>query len=222
MSDLRVFELGKELRTDSRLLAPVFDYRHRIIRELIGSYFQKFQELGPLPFETEEGKPLPQGGYSKGQTYYLLNWDQCAFLMALMRNNDQVVEGKLRLVQAFKDARAQLAERDMARLDSKTVRRREGEAIRLLVEYANGQGSQNAEMYYTNVTKMTNHLLGIEPGRRDEQDEETLKQLSMVETMVDMAIRDGIRQGLSYRDIYRLAKHRASQVANVITDQSSA
>ena len=167
-------------------------------------------ELGPLPFQTERGKDLPQGGFAKPTRYALLNEDQCYFLLTLMRNNPLVVSKKLLLVKAFRDARAAIAERDIARIEGKQARRSETDAIKKLVEYAGAQGSQSAEKYYMSITRMTNDLLGIEPGQRDTLGVEQFKMVRTAETVVDIAIRDGIKAGLFYKDIYRLAKDRVS------------
>ena len=205
-----VTSFDKELRTDSRLLAEMLDHRHRTILENIDKNIELLKELNPIPFQTETGKALAQGGFAKPVRYALLTEDQCYFILTLMRNNDKVVRAKLNLVKAFSDARAQLAKRDLARIESKTVRAIETNAIQRLVDYANGAGSKNAEMYYQNVTRMTNQLLGIVSGKRDCLDAESLEKLMAVEKCVDIAIRDGLKAKMDYKDIYKLAKERAT------------
>ena len=216
MQDLEIIRIKNELRTDSRLLASFLDHRHRTILENIDKYSTELLELARLPFETEKGKALGQGGFAKATRYALLTEDQCYFLLTLMRNNTKVVAAKLALVKAFRDARAHIAERDSARVEGKKVRRLETDSIKLLVEYASAQGSQSAERYYANVTKMTNSMLGIDSGQRDSLDTEQLKQLSALETIVDLAIRDGIRAGMEYKQIYQLAKNRAGAMVGVL------
>lgn len=193
-------------RVDSRQLSPHLDVRHRDTFALIKNYSSPLQELGLLPFETEK----LSGGAGRPQSFALLNEDQCYFLLTLVKNTERAVTLKLNLVKAFRDARAQLAQRDVARLEGKAVRRAETDSIAALIDYAKGQGSQNAEMYYTNITRMTNDLLGIAPGQRDRLDGRTLKLLTMAETMIDIAIRDGIKAGLPYKQVRALAKDRAS------------
>lgn len=216
MNEIEITRIKNELRTDSRLLASFLDHRHRTILENVDKYSAQLLELGRLPFETEKGKALDQGGFAKATRYALLNEDQCYFLLTLMRNNEKVVKAKLALVKSFRDARAALAERDAARLDSKKARRLETDSIKLLVEYASAQGSKSAERYYTNVTRMTNDLLGIESGQRDNLDTTQLKQLATIETVVDLAIRDGIRANMEYKEIYQLAKNRAISLVGVL------
>lgn len=43
-----------------------------------------------------------------------------------------------------------------------------------------------------------------------------LKQLSALETIVDLAIRDGIRASMEYKQIYQLAKSRASSTLTAL------
>lgn len=199
--------IKNELRTDSRLLASFLDHRHRTILENIDKYLNELTQLGQLPFETELGEVRQQGGRSSIR-YALLNEDQCYFILTLMRNNEKVVSAKLKLVKAFSDARKQLAERDIARLEGKQVRRLETDAIKSLVDYAEAQGSKSPNAYYMNVTRMTNKILGIEAGQRDNLSAQQLQQLAVIETVVGLAIRDGIKAELDYKEIYQVAKLR--------------
>jgi phage regulator Rha-like protein len=206
MQDLSLNLVKNEYRVDSRLLAPELNHRHRTILESIDKYKSQFDALGHLPFQTE-------AGYNNTQVrYFLLNEDQCYFLLTLMRNNNHIVQSKLKLVKAFRDARKQLAERDIARLDGKQARRLETDAIKHLVDYAKASGSSRPDMYYANITVMTNKALGIEAGERDRMDARQLQLLKLAETMVEIAIRDGLKAELHYKDIYRLCKDRVSDL----------
>lgn len=216
MQEIEITRIKNELRTDSRLLASFLDHRHRTILENVDKYSAELLELGRLPFETEKGKALEHGGFAKASRFALLNEDQCYFLLTLMRNNAKVVKSKLALVKSFRDARVQLANRDIARLEGKEVRKAETDSIKLLVEYASAAGSKSAERYYTNVTRMTNSLLGIEAGVRDSLHANQLKQVAILEGVVDIAIRDGVKAEMPYKDIYQLAKERASHVVKAI------
>ena len=213
MQELSIVQLKSELRTDSRLLAGFLDHRHRTILENIDKYNAELKSISELPFET--GTLETRGGI-QSQRFAMLDEDQCYFLLTLMRNNERVVAAKLALVKAFKNARAQLAMRDVVRLDGKLARKAETDSIKLLVEYASANGSKSANRYYTNVTKMTNALLGIEAGQREALDVNQLKQIAILESVVDIAIRDGVKAELPYKDIYQLAKERASHVVKAI------
>ena len=206
MSDISLNLISNEFRIDSRLLAPELNHRHRTILESLDKYKSQFDALGQLTFESE-------AGYQNAIVRYaLLNEDQCYFLLTLMRNNNHIVKAKLNLVKAFRDARKQLAERDIARLDGKQARRLETDAIKHLVEYAKASGSSKPDMYYVSITKMTNKALNIESGQRDFMDARQLQLLKLAETIVEIAIRDGIKAEFDYKDIYRLCKDRVSDV----------
>lgn len=199
--------VGKELRTDSRLLSRVLDHRHRTILENIDRYLSELKALGELPFQTEVGGVRAQGGRSITR-YALLNEDQCYFLLTLMRNNERVVRAKLALVKAFREARDGIAKRDLARVKGKEYRLAETNAIKELVEYAKLQGSQNADKYYMAITKMTNDFLQIPSGSRDSLSGDALRKVMIVDATVEIALHDGINAGMAYADIYQLAKER--------------
>ena len=206
MNDISLNLVSNEFSIDSRLLAPELIHRHRTILESLDKYKSQFDALGQLTFESE-------AGYQNAIVRYaLLNEDQCYFLLTLMRNNNHIVKAKLNLVKAFSDARKQLAERDIARLDGKQVRRLETDAIKSLVEYAKASGSSKPDMYYLSITKMTNKALGIESGQRDKMDARQLQLLKLAETLIEIAIRDGLKANLNYKDIYRLCKDRVSDI----------
>lgn len=206
-----IIQIKKELRIDSRLLAGQLDHRHRTIFASITKYEKELASLSLMRFETEAVKVEGERGY-KIQKFALLTEDQCYFVLTLMRNNPNVVALKLKLVKAFRDARKQIANRDMARLSGKQVRRDETDAIKELVEYATANGSKNAQFYYPNITIMTNKVIGIDKGQRDTLDTRQLCVLQMIETSVRIAIGDGLREQLPYDDIYLLCKDRVSEL----------
>jgi phage regulator Rha-like protein len=206
-----IIQIKKELRIDSRLLAGQLDHRHRTILENIDKYKTELESISELPFQTEAGVIRKQGGTSTIR-FALLTEDQCYFVLTLMRNNPNVVALKLKLVKAFRDARKQIANRDMARLQGKHVRRDETDAIKELVEYATANGAKNAQFYYPNITIMTNKVIGIDKGQRDTLDTRQLCVLQMIETSIRIAIGDGLREQLPYDDIYLLCKDRVSEL----------
>ena len=112
----------------------------------------ELSELSEVPFQTESGEIRSQGGRSITR-YALLTEDQCYFVLTLMRNNPKVVKAKLNLVKAFSNARAQLAERDLARLDGKRVRKLEADSIKQLVEYASANGLK-ANLHYKDIYRL--------------------------------------------------------------------
>ena len=203
MTEITVSKFDGELRADSRTFAPKMDIRHRQLMENIRKYQDKFEELGFLAFQTEE-----IDGRGQPEKYALLNEDQAYFMLTLSRNTDAVVSAKLALVKAFRKARSQIVNNDTARIEGKKARLEETNAIKELVQYATDQGSQSAKMYYVNITKMTNQILGIDAGQRDKLPPATIDRIRLAETMIDVTLRDGMRAGLHYKQIYALAKEK--------------
>ena len=216
MTDFSIALIKSEFRVDSRTLAPFLDQRHRNLLELLDKYPEDFEEISPLTVLAEKGVALPQGGFAKPSRYYMLTEDQCYLLLTYSKNTLEARKRKIKLVKAFRDARTQLAKRDIARIEGKAVRHLETDAIRDLVEYARTNGSKSAEMYYMTITKMTNSALGIDAGQRDNLDARKLNEIKIAETMVQIAISDGINAGLNYKDIYKLCKDRVSAIAKTL------
>ncbi len=75
---------------------------------------------------------------------------------------------------------------------------------------------KNADMYYMTITKMTNAALNIDAGQRDNLDARKLDEIKIAETMVKIAISDGLNAGLDYKDIYKLCKERVSAIAKTL------
>ena len=213
MNNFSLELVASEFRVDSRLLAPELDHRHRNIYANIVKHQDRFEKLGIVHFEKAR---VETSLGIREQSYAFLNEGQCYFLLTLMRNTEKVLDAKLNLVLAFENARAQLALRDMARIEGKAVRRTETDAIKSLVEYATAKGSSNANMYYANITKMTNAALNIDAGQRDNLDARKLDEIKIAETMVKIAISDGLNAGLDYKDIYKLCKDRVSAIAKTL------
>ena len=208
MTEITIIQSGGELRADSRSFVSKMDIRHRQLMDNIRKYQDKFEELGLLPFQTEARSDGQHGGGDV--VYTLLNEDQAYFLLTLSRNSDAVVAAKLALVKAFRHARGHIAKTETARIEGKKARSEETAAIAELVQYATDHGSESAKMYYVSITKMTNKLLGLESGKRDRLPPHALDALRLAETMIDVAIRDGLRAGLHYKQIYALAKDKVS------------
>ncbi len=103
---LDVITVENELRVDSRLIAENLGIKPHNFMETLNKYQSELNELGQLPFETGVGYRKQGGG--NPQKYALLNEDQAIFAMTLSRNTDQVVQLKLKLTIAFRNARQAL------------------------------------------------------------------------------------------------------------------
>jgi phage regulator Rha-like protein len=204
---------GKEVFTDSWIIAEGTQNKHISIKELINDYRNDFIELGTISVLNREST----GGMP--EQYYLLNEEQAAFLMTLLRNNPIVVQFKKELVRQFYAMRRLLLEQQSSewkffRQQGKTVRLAETDTLKELVEYAKSRGSTNYNKIYGNYTRLANKTVGI----RSIKDATTmqLNYLILVENIFKQIIRSGMDADRKYHDIYQDCKEKAIQLSNAV------
>ncbi len=108
-----------------------------------------------------------------------------------------------------------------SREQSREARKAETDAIQRFIDYAFAQGSQNAKMYYMNFTKLTHHALFIKAEMspipcRDILNTMQLSFLTSAEYLVGNTILEGMKKGLHYKTIYKLAKDCVDQYADMV------
>jgi len=109
----------------------------------------------------------------------------------------------------------------LARTEGKIVRKITTDIIKSFVEYAKSQGSQSAEMYYANFSKMVNaSLLEIEGKKptnlRDKLNVIQLHQLSIAETIITRSLVECISRQMFYKEIYQIAKSKIEQYSQTV------
>jgi len=97
---VNIINIDGTFRVDSRLIAQRLDIQHHKLLETIRKYDSEFNQLGILSFERKE-----INGRGQPEKYALLNEDQAVFALTLSRNTPEVVQLKLDLTVAFKNAR---------------------------------------------------------------------------------------------------------------------
>lgn len=102
-SSIQLVHSAGEARVDSRVIADEIGVKHKNSFALIKQYASRFEQLGLLPFQTD--KPLKGTIGGRPEKFALLSEDQSYFLLSLSANTDRVVDIKLKLVKAFRDAR---------------------------------------------------------------------------------------------------------------------
>lgn len=103
MANLAVIEHQGQHVVDSRLIAAELDIAHKSFIRTIKKYSTELQAFGQLGFEI--ATVTNSVGAVNQVTFCYLNEDQATFVMTLSRNTDKVVQCKMNLVQAFKEAR---------------------------------------------------------------------------------------------------------------------
>lgn len=208
--------------TRSSVLAEGVGNDHNAVVQLIRTHENHLRDLGTFQVEIEKTKGRPR-------EVYILNEPQAYFLITLMRNSEQVIRFKKELIKAFMEMRKviiqlkanhQNQDWQQARLDGKAMRKETTDAIKDFTEYAIGQGSKNALMYYSNITRMENKALFIMeqkfPNLREVLNHQQLATLRVVDKMVSDTLQEGMEKDMNYKDIFKLARDRVEQLAMLI------
>lgn len=203
--------VGKDVFTDSMVIARGTGNQHESVVSLIKTYKDNFMSFGSMEFTD-----LKSGKRGRPLRIYRLNEPQATLLITFLDNTDIVVQFKTELVRQFYEMRTLLQQlqspvwQDIRQL-TKEIRKKETAAIKSLVDYAKAAGSKNAERYYTSLSILADRAAGIQPKQRDSADIEHLTRLYMVENIIDQCIQDGIGRGEPYKDIYQACRIKIEQ-----------
>ena len=203
-----VFIKKNDAFTDSMTIAEATDNQHKSVMALIRTHRAKFETFGRIEFS--DLKSLnPKGG--RPTKICFLNEPQATLLITFLGNSDKVVDFKTELVNQFYKMRKILLEKQTAdwietRKQGKLIRKDETNVIQRLVEYAKDQGSTHSDKLYMLYSKLANKAAGITD--RDIATILQLNNLSTSELIIANAIIDGMRDGMHYKDIYKLSKER--------------
>lgn len=199
------FANADNLKMSSREIASFTGKRHDHVMRDIEKMFAELSIHAPHFWGTYKT--------SNGNEYGCFNLPKRETLILISGYSAKV---RALIIDRWIELEKEVAQVKATRLDGKEVRKLETDAIKDLIEYAEANGSKSASMYYSNITRMTNSVLGIESGERDNLTVKQLDQVRIAETMVKMAISDGLEQSLPYKEIYKLCKERVSSIASVL------
>lgn len=99
------------------------------------------------------------------------------------------------------------------RAGSKEARKAEGDTIARFIDYARAQGSQHADRYYMNLSKLANEAAGITD--RDQAHTTELALLQLSETVIDAALNEGMEAGKHYKEISKAARERVQHLTAI-------
>ncbi|OFW47595.1 MAG: hypothetical protein A2163_00820 [Actinobacteria bacterium RBG_13_35_12] len=225
MDDL-VILAGKQIYCDSRVVAEKFRQKHSHVTKLIRKLILDFNEIkgnleSPLIKEKEEEY--------RGQKYTYYEMDKVFFTHLVMRFRGTIsLEWQKKFIQAFFEMEKALVrqsnlEWQREREQGKQIRLNLVDEIKTFIDYATANGSENAQYYYTTITKMQYKALGliennekINKDFRNTLDVMDLHNLLSSEIIARKALMDGIEQKLHYKDIFQLAKNRVLQFADIV------
>lgn len=104
LTKIDITEKDGVLVVDSRLIAGELNIEHHTLIKTLNKYIDRIESrFGVVRFEVD--KPLEGSSGGRPEKYALLTEPQATVLMTFSRNNDQVVDCKLKLVEAFEKAK---------------------------------------------------------------------------------------------------------------------
>lgn len=213
---------GKAVVTDSLTVAENFKKRHTHVIEKIEN-IMKDDEEGRTIFRLSEYKD------STGRTLKKYIMDRRSFsILCMSFTGKKALKWKNRFYDAFEAMEKALIQMSVQKQSDnwiaqrnagKLTRREETDTIQEFVAYAMDQGSKSAHRYYCNITKMENKALFLLEQKfknlRDILDLNQLATITTADAVVSKAIREGMNDGLFYKDIYQLAKRRVETLADI-------
>ena len=203
-SDLTLNTLTSEPRVDSRLLAFHLGNQHRQVMVLIDRYAEPFATFGKVLFQKAPSAVSITG---QRERFAFLNEDQAFFLLTMSRNSDHVVDLKVKLIQAFSEARRVFDQRQTEYLP--TYYQLHDTVHQLAAQ------SANEKFVHMNLNKLVNKTAGLEPGQRPKAG---LSQQAML--IVAQVVATQAMQGAAdHHDGYQLAKRSLSALAAVMNVQ---
>lgn len=228
MKNTLVHTKGNEVYTNSKIIADMLEIEHkdllRTIKKVILRQEKNSVLTSPLKFPQKfiESKFINK----MGREYKMYELNEQAYLKLTMQlsgyEKAEIVQDQM--IEAFSIMKQTLLNHQnnswlSKRESTKEIRKLETDTIKDFIDYAISQGSKSANMYYQNITKMTNKALELLMQTKDGKplrDLATITELgfiSIVDDRATLAIKDGMNRKLPYKEIYKYAK---SQVENLV------
>lgn len=209
-----VFLQKDEVLTDSLSVAEYFHKQHKHVLEKIENILaDDSAQFSAQCFKKSHYKD------SSGKTNikYLMNRDGFTFLV-MGFTGKKANQWKWDYIKAFNSMEAIIREKSTTiwletRKQGKLTRKAETDVIKELVEYAKDQGSMHSQMLYMTYSKLANAMAGI--SKRDNASVTQLNNLSIFENIILTIIRNGMSEGLGYKEIYQVCKLRCEQAKEI-------
>lgn len=215
MKKLELVKIKRDKATVSSLeVAEHFCKRHRDVMRAIENVMHNVSE----DFN-ERNFALATYIDAKGEKRKCYEMTRDGFSMVVMGfTGKKAYEWKEKYIQAFNTMEKIITEKQTeawieSRQKGKLARKSETAVIKQLVEYAKEQGSSHADMLYMTYTKLANKYAGIT--NRDTATVVQLNQLFMYENIAENLMKEGMKQGLNYKEIYQITKERFEIVQNI-------
>lgn len=217
---------GQEVFTNSKIIADMLEVNHKDLIRTVEKVISR-QKNSALRSTLKFPQKIIESSFTNkmGRTYKMYELNEQAYLKLAMQlsgyEKAEVVQDQM--IEAFSLMKQLLLNQQNSswiatRNNAKQIRHEETDTIKEFIEYAIEQGSQNAEKYYINITKMTNKALELLIQDKDGKplrDLATITELGFI-TVVDnratLAIKDGMDRKLPYKEIFKYAKEEVEKV----------
>ncbi len=218
-----------EVFTNSKIIADMLEVNHQKVMQTIDRMFKR-QQKNNIPVRTlKYPQKFIESSFTNkmGRIYKMYELNEQAYLKLTMQLSgyekaeivqDQMIEAFTMMKQQILNMQnnSWIAKRD----EAKQIRQKETDVIKDFIEYATKQGSNNANKYYINITKMTNKALELLMQTDDYKplrDLATITELGFIQ-MLDLramqAIEDGMKRQLPYKEIYKYAKEEVEKLSD--------
>ena len=233
MTDLIEVKKG-ELLVDSQLVARKFGMVHSELAKRIVNTLKDYPDIQSANECSEHSliseKYTKETRHYRGTDFevYMMNREFFS-LVAMRLTSKKARQWQRKFNAAFYAMERRLltvetnavdVEWNSSRLIGKTARLEETEAIKDFVEYATKQGSTKARYYYKHVTDASYKALGIMsskyPKLRDELNIYELSELMLAERLAARKLREYMKLGRNYKDIYQSVKDDLMTFANAL------
>lgn len=228
MKNALVHTKRNEVFTNSKIIADMLEVTHKDLLRTIEKIINRQKnnrQASPLRYPQ---KFIESSFKNKmGRTYKMYEMNEQAYLKLAMQlsgyEKAEIVQDQM--IEAFTMMKQQILNMQNnswieKRDETKQIRQKETDVIKDFIEYATKQGSQNANKYYMNITKMTNKALELLMQTDDYKplrDLATITELGFIQ-MLDLratqAIEDGMNRQLPYKEIYKYAKEEVEKLSD--------
>lgn len=220
-----------EVFTNSKIISDMLEVNHQKVMQTIDRMFKR-QQKNNIPLRTlKYPQKFIESSFTNkmGRVYKMYELNEQAYLKLTMQlsgyEKAEIVQDQM--IEAFSIMKQTLLNQQnnswlSKRESTKEIRKLETDTIKDFIDYAISQGSKSANMYYQNITKMTNKALELLIQTKDGKplrDLATITELgfiSIVDDRATLAIKDGMNRKLPYKEIYKYAKSQVESLVDAL------
>lgn len=230
MKDEITFTRKEEVFTTSKVVAEMLEVDHTKLLRTITPIVERLKNNSPAsPLKFPQKFIKTSFTNKMGRTYDMYELNEQAYMKLAMQlkgyEKAELVQDAI--IESFSLMKKSLLNHQNAswlksRGEGKEIRKAETDIIKSFVEYATKQGSKSAQMYYMNITKMTNKalefLIQTNEGSpiRDLATIMELGYIQMLDHRAMQAIEHGMKENLPYKYIYKYAKDKVNELADAL------